>query len=168
MFSREFLFLCTAKVKNTLEVTKCFLEFLKKKKNDDKLRHAQNGMKQDQFARLEQFKAHIGKSYNAIARELELKNPQVFYDIKAGKSSISYELAMLIQEKFFISSSWLLTGEGEMLSTTDSPEAAAPPADKLTQSLTTLIDTNATLVTTNAQLVAQLADLLQRIKGDKQ
>ena len=67
-----------------------------------------------------------------------------------------------------LSREWLLYGEGEMLSSADSPEAAAPPADKLTNSLATLIDTNATLVTTNAQLVAQLADLLQRIKGDKQ
>lgn len=80
----------------------------------------------------------------------------------------SEKLNNVLKEFPELSREWLLYGEGEMLSTTDSPEAAAPPADKLTQSLTTLIDTNATLVTTNAQLVAQLADLLQRIKGDKQ
>lgn len=80
----------------------------------------------------------------------------------------SEKLNNVLKEFPELSREWLLYGEGEMLSTTDSPEAAAPPADKLTQSLTTLIDTNATLVTTNAQLVAQLTDLLQRIKGDKQ
>lgn len=80
----------------------------------------------------------------------------------------SEKLNNVLKEFPELSREWLLYGEGEMLSTTDSPEAAAPPADKLTQSLTTLIDTNATLVTTNAQLVAQLADLLQRIKSDKQ
>ena len=72
-------------------------------------------MKQDQFSRLEQAREHIGKSYNAISKELNLKTPQVFYDIKAGKSSVSYELARVIQDKFLISSAWLLTGEGEML-----------------------------------------------------
>ena len=80
----------------------------------------------------------------------------------------SEKLNNVLKEFPELSREWLLYGEGEMLSTTDSPEAAAPPADKLTNSLATLIDTNATLVTTNAQLVAQLADLLQRIKGDKQ
>lgn len=73
-------------------------------------------MKQSQFERLERAQGYIGKSYNAIARELELKTPQVFYDIKAGKSSVSYELARVLQEKFLISATWLLTGEGEMLS----------------------------------------------------
>lgn len=72
-------------------------------------------MKQNQFARLEQAREHIGKSYNAISKELDLKTPQVFYDIKAGKSSVSYELARAIQDKFLISSGWLLTGEGDML-----------------------------------------------------
>lgn len=72
-------------------------------------------MKQNQFSRLEQAREHIGKSYNAISKELNLKTPQVFYDIKAGKSSVSYELARTIQDKFLISSAWLLTGEGEML-----------------------------------------------------
>ena len=72
-------------------------------------------MKQEQFARLEQAREHIGKSYNAISKELDLKTPQVFYDIKAGKSSVSYELARAIQDKFLISSAWLLTGEGDML-----------------------------------------------------
>lgn len=72
-------------------------------------------MKQNQFSRLEQAREHIGKSYNAISKELNLKTPQVFYDIKAGKSSVSYDLAMAIQDKFLISSAWLLTGEGEML-----------------------------------------------------
>lgn len=76
-------------------------------------------MKQEQFSRLEQAREHIGKSYNAISKELDLKTPQVFYDIKAGKSSVSYELARAIQDKFLISSAWLLTGEGDMLASHD-------------------------------------------------
>ena len=72
-------------------------------------------MNKTQFSRLEEAKSFLKRSYNAIARELELKTPQVFYDIKAGKSSISYELARGFQDKFSISAVWLLTGEGEML-----------------------------------------------------
>lgn len=72
-------------------------------------------MNKTQFSRLEEVKDFLKRSYNAISKELGLKTPQVFYDIKAGKSSISYELARGLQDKFLISSSWLLTGEGEML-----------------------------------------------------
>lgn len=80
----------------------------------------------------------------------------------------SEKLNNVLKEFPELSREWLLYGEGEMLSTTESSEAATKPSDPLSRSLATLIDTNATLVTTNAQLVAQLADLLQRIKGDKQ
>ena len=68
-------------------------------------------MKQSQFERLERAQGYIGKSYNAIARELELKTPQVFYDIKAGKSSVSYELARALQEKFLMQQAFLMTKE---------------------------------------------------------
>ena len=89
-------------------------------------------------------------------------------NLSAWRSRNSLNVNILVDRLPELSRVWLLTGEGEMLSTTDSSEAATKPSDPLSRSLATLIDTNATLVTTNAQLVAQLADLLQRIKGDKQ
>lgn len=59
---------------------------------------------------------YTGLSARALANRLELKGPQIFYDIKAGKCGISKDLADKIQEKFQnINKTWLLTGEGEML-----------------------------------------------------
>ena len=61
---------------------------------------------------------YTGLSARALANRLELKGPQIFYDIKAGKCGISKDLADKIQEKFQnINKTWLLTGEGEMLKT---------------------------------------------------
>lgn len=111
------------------------------------------------------FLQHKGISIKRFEEQCGLSNG---YVSSMRKGFGSEKLNNVLKEFPELSREWLLYGEGEMLSTTDSPEAAAPPADKLTNSLATLIDTNATLVTTNAQLVAQLADLLQRIKGDKQ
>lgn len=84
--------------------------------------------------RLQILQKHIGISYNQLAKELGLPGPQVFYDIKGGRCGISKKLAGLIQDKYLINSSWLLTGEGEML--TNQPNELhhqvqnAVPADK--------------------------------------
>lgn len=67
------------------------------------------------YQRLEQLKKRLNLSYNAFSRELGLKSPQIFYDIKAGKCGISKDLAIKIQDKYCINITWLLTGEGEML-----------------------------------------------------
>ncbi len=54
-------------------------------------------------------------SARELSKQLNLRSPQIFYDIKAGKCGISKELAAKIQEKYLnINKSWLLTGEGEM------------------------------------------------------
>lgn len=72
---------------------------------------------------------YTGLSARALAKKLELKGPQIFYDIKAGKCGISKDLADKIQEKFQnINKTWLLTGEGEMLKTA---EALPQPRKKI-------------------------------------
>lgn len=54
-------------------------------------------------------------SARELSKQLNLRSPQIFYDIKAGKCGISKELAAKIQERYLnINKSWLLTGEGEM------------------------------------------------------
>lgn len=59
---------------------------------------------------------HLGLSARKLAISIGLKSPQVFYDIKFGKCKISRDLASKITDKYdFISKTWLLTGEGEML-----------------------------------------------------
>lgn len=68
------------------------------------------------YQRIEEVLRHYGLSARALALALNLKSPQVFYDIKAGKCGISKELATKIQEHFLnISAAWLLTGDGNML-----------------------------------------------------
>lgn len=67
------------------------------------------------FQRIENVLSHLKKSARALSIELGLKNPQVFYDIKAGKCGISKDLALKLQDKYFINAAWLLTGDGEML-----------------------------------------------------
>jgi hypothetical protein len=58
------------------------------------------------------------KSVRSFAVSLSV-NPQVFYDIKAGKCGISRDLSRVILEKYSsINPEWLLYGEGEMLKTT--------------------------------------------------
>lgn len=85
------------------------------------------------FQRIENVLSHLKKSARALSIELGLKNPQVFYDIKAGKCGISKDLALKLQDKYFINAAWLLTGDGEMLreSHSTSPVGnAATSADK--------------------------------------
>lgn len=68
------------------------------------------------YQRIEELLKYLGMSARAFALALGLKNPQIFYDIKAEKCGISKELATKIQERFLnISAAWLLTGEGNML-----------------------------------------------------
>lgn len=70
----------------------------------------------DEKSRIQLLLKHLNLSANALSKELNLKNPQIFYDIKAGKCGISKDLSRRITDKYFnISQSWLLTGEGEML-----------------------------------------------------
>lgn len=68
------------------------------------------------YQRIEQLLKHLNMSARALALALGLKNPQIFYDIKAEKCGISKELATKIQERYLnVSAAWLLTGEGQML-----------------------------------------------------
>lgn len=58
------------------------------------------------------------RSVRAFAVSLDV-NPQIFYDIKAGKCGISRDLSRVILEKYSsINPEWLLYGEGEMLKST--------------------------------------------------
>ena len=55
------------------------------------------------------------RSVRAFAVSLDV-NPQIFYDIKAGKCGISRDLSRAILEKYSsINPEWLLTGQGDML-----------------------------------------------------
>ena len=70
------------------------------------------------YERIRQVLEYLNLNASTLSRELGLKTPQIFYDIKAKKCGISKDLANKIQEKFYdIDKTWLLTGEGEMLKT---------------------------------------------------
>lgn len=72
------------------------------------------------FQRLEEIKKILGLSYNKMADVLGMKNPQSFYDIKAGKCGISYDIASKIQEYFKnnlkqeINVEWIINESGSM------------------------------------------------------
>lgn len=66
--------------------------------------------------RIIKFKEYTGMSFNKLAEYIGIKTSQTLYDIKSGKHGISKDLAEKIQAKYLnINTSWLLTGEGEML-----------------------------------------------------
>lgn len=68
------------------------------------------------YQRIEEIKKHVNLSANALSKEIGLKNPQIFYDIKAGKCGISKDLATKIKARFFnFDLTWILTGAGNML-----------------------------------------------------
>lgn len=68
------------------------------------------------YQRIEKVLKFTGLTARALAIKLELKSPQIFYDIKAGKCGVSKELATKIQDCFLsISAAWLLTGDGDMI-----------------------------------------------------
>lgn len=76
----------------------------------------------DDKQRIQEVLSYTRLSARALAEEIGLKSPQSFYDIKAGRHGISKELASKIQGKYLnISTEWLLTGEGEMLTTDTAP-----------------------------------------------
>ena len=66
--------------------------------------------------RIEEIKKYANLSANALSKEIGLKNPQIFYDIKAGKCGISKDLATKIKDRFFnFNFTWILKGKGDML-----------------------------------------------------
>ena len=110
---------------------------------------------------LEELKKIAGLSFNSLAKELGLKSPQIFYDIKAGKCGISKDLANKIHEKFLnVNYSWLLTGEGEP---TVSEQNVNHSYDSMTLAIQAL---NEQLKVKDAQ-IAKLHHLLEmKLKGD--
>lgn len=68
------------------------------------------------YQRIEKLLKYLDLSARALSIELGMKSPQIFYDIKAEKCGITKETASKIKDKFKnINLTWLLTGEGEML-----------------------------------------------------
>ena len=110
---------------------------------------------------LEELKKIVGLSFNSLAKELGLKSPQIFYDIKAGKCGISKDLANKIHEKFLnVNYSWLLTGEGE---STVSEKQVHSSYDPVAMAIHVL---NEQLKVKDAQ-IAKLHHLLEmKLKGD--
>lgn len=69
------------------------------------------------WQRLEQVIKWTGMSTHAFALAIGLKRSENLYQIKRGSFGISKELARLITTKYpMVSRSWLITGDGQMLS----------------------------------------------------
>ena len=69
------------------------------------------------YQRFTQIANFYNISLRKLSEVLELKSPQVFYDMKAGKvQGISRTLLESIKDKLpDVNDVWLLTGEGEMM-----------------------------------------------------
>ena len=66
--------------------------------------------------KIKQLIAHYGDSTMAFERRIGINTTQILYDIIKGKTGISKDLTKKITEKLTdINTTWLLTGEGEML-----------------------------------------------------
>jgi len=74
-------------------------------------------MENADIQRLDQLKFFLKiKSYSEFSRQIGLKNPQIFTDIRNKNTGISKKLAEKICDTFpNVSFQWLLTGEGPML-----------------------------------------------------
>lgn len=69
------------------------------------------------YQRFTQIANFYNISLRKLSEVLELKSPQVFYDMKAGKvQGVSRTLLESIKDKLpDVNDVWLLTGEGEMM-----------------------------------------------------
>lgn len=69
------------------------------------------------FDRIEQIAQYYNLSLLALSKKLNLKNAQIFYDMRSGKvQGISRNLLDSFKSYLpDVSVSWLLTGEGEMI-----------------------------------------------------
>ena len=72
----------------------------------------------DIYSRFESIARHYGLTIRGLSAKLQMKSPQIFYDMKSGKvQGISRKILDSIQANLpEVNTSWLLTGEGEMLS----------------------------------------------------
>lgn len=76
--------------------------------------------------RILEIRRYTGLNFNALAKHLELNASTQLYDVKNARCGISKGLADKIVTKFpEISRAWLLTGEGEMLTTGDAKTVPA-------------------------------------------
>ena len=72
----------------------------------------------DIYSRFEGIARHYGLTIRGLSAKLQMKTPQNFYDMKSGKvQGISRKILDSVQANLpEVNTSWLLTGEGEMLS----------------------------------------------------
>lgn len=74
------------------------------------------------WTRLDQVIQYFGLNVNSFAREIGLNRAERLYQIKKGNYAISKNLASTIVGRFpEVNESWLLTGEGQMLSSVADP-----------------------------------------------
>lgn len=70
--------------------------------------------------RLDKVIQYLGLNVNSFAKEIGLSRAERLYQIKKGNYAISKNLASIIVGRFpDINEAWLLTGEGEMLTSSD-------------------------------------------------
>jgi hypothetical protein len=70
--------------------------------------------------RLDKVIQYLGLNVNSFAKEIGLNRAERLYQIKRGNYAISKNLASIIVDRFSdINEAWLLTGEGEMITSSE-------------------------------------------------
>lgn len=109
--------------------------------------------------------AHKELTKTAFAQLLGVK-PSTFTEILKGRMNAGTDLMALLSSDFGVSSTWLLTGAGEML-TADNPSAQTS-GDPMVDRLLAIIERKDDLIRQQAeeigQLRAELAQLKQRLQ----
>ena len=114
--------------------------------------------------RLSMLAVHAGsKSLKALAKDLGLTTPQMLYDIKSGKvAGFSTRLAnkiLLVYPE--VNQTWLLTGEGEML--TNSPKTSA--SVMLSGDAMTIFLNMSDTISRQEANITKLTDMVNRLTG---
>ena len=106
---------------------------------------------------------HKELTKTAFAQMLGIK-PSTFTEILKGRMNAGTDLMALLSSDFGVSSTWLLTGTGEML-TTDSPSTSQNSSgDPLVDRLLAIIENKDELIRRQAEEIGQLREQIGQLK----
>lgn len=140
-------------------------------------------MSSNKFHYLENLINYLSLNGKQFATSIGLDRPDRIYHVIQGRNRISPDLAKRILQKYpEVNSSWLLTGEGEMLKNTITDEdTGVVPHDNYTSLINSyaliaqayektvsigdnISETNKLLAYSNSELVKQLAELMDQLR----
>lgn len=105
--------------------------------------------------------AHKELTKTAFAQLLGIK-PSTFTEILKGRMNAGTDLMALLASDFGVSSTWLLTGAGEMLAA-DNPSTTTSSGDPLVDRLLAIIENKDDLIRRQAEEIGQLREQIGQL-----